>query len=86
MRTLVKLATAVVVFGLLFAQTKGLDRTPDLVIWSFATVLLVAALVLGWLKEPNVVDTVPGWLTAIFFELALSICMTIAMIRDLHSA
>jgi hypothetical protein len=83
---LVKLATAVEVVGLLFAQMKGTDHTPDLVIWSFATILLVAASLLAWLKEPNVVDAAPGWLITIFFELALSVCTIIAGIRDPHSA
>ena len=85
MRTSVRLATAVMVFGLFFAQTKSPDHTPDLVIWSFATILLLAALILGWRKEPKVLATAVGWVIAILVELAYCIGVTVYLLMHLHS-
>ena len=46
-RVLFGLGTGIFLFGILFSQTKGPDRTPDLIIFATAAGLLTAALLVG---------------------------------------
>lgn len=83
-KRLVGWATAIIVFGVLFAQTKSTDHVPDLVIWSCASALLIPAVVKAWKQTA-------GSNTAIilFFvsggELLLCIYVIFDIARHLHS-
>jgi hypothetical protein len=84
-RLLFGLGTVMVVFGVLFAQTKGTDHTPDLVVWLIAVTLLLAALFLGWLKPQRAGRPAVGWLVAIAIELLLCAAFIADVLQHLHS-
>jgi hypothetical protein len=84
-RTLLGLGTTVMVFGILFAQTKSTDHTPDLIIWSLAITLLVAALVVGWLRKSKIGAFPEAWFVAIGFELLLCGYAIVDVLKHLHS-
>jgi hypothetical protein len=48
-------------FGILFAQTKSTDHTPDLILWLIATNLLIAALMLAWIKRGDLQTPTSAW-------------------------
>ena len=79
-KALVGLGTALIAFGLLFAQVKSTDHTPDLVIWSSAAMLLLAALFVSWLKQAG-----PGWLVGIAVELLFCVYVIVDVLQHLHS-
>ena len=55
-RFLFGLGTGIFLFGALFSQTKGPDRTPDLVIFATAAALLLAALLVGQLPRHKAIS------------------------------
>jgi len=79
-KVLIGLGTALIVFALLLAQTKSIDHTPDLVIWSVATMLPVAAFFIRWLKGHG-----PGWLIGIAAELLVCAYAIADVLNHLHS-
>jgi hypothetical protein len=83
-RFLVGLGTAVFLFGTLFSQTKGPDRTPDLIIFVTAAVLIIGALLVGQLrrrtsKSPSEWRSGPVSTMILAIELILSM----SFIKDL---
>ena len=87
MRSLFKflfgLGTALVIFGLLFAQTKSTDHMPDLIIWSVATAALVGALGLMLGKRLRVAE-VPVYLIVLVLELLFCGFALIGIVQHLH--
>ena len=81
----VMLATALAIFGILFAQTKTTDHTPDLIIWSIVAVMLVTALPLCWLKRRDIGRSADGWFIAIAAQLVLVIGAITDLLKHLHS-
>jgi hypothetical protein len=71
------------ILGVLVAQAASKDHTPDVIIWSIATTLLLIAFVLG-LKKPAVGRSA-GWRIAIAAELALCVYAIIDVLKHLHS-
>jgi hypothetical protein len=78
------IGTAIFLFGALFSQTKGADRTPDLIIFLTAEALLIAALLVGQMRR-RVSQAAPEWrsgpvsTTVLVVELILSF----SFIKDL---
>ena len=82
--------TAILLFGLLFAQTKTTDHRPDLVIWLIAATLLSTALVLGRVKQGVLGSGVsrgvgPISQVIIAGELLLCLVIIIDVLQHLHS-
>jgi hypothetical protein len=55
-------------FGILFAQTKTTDHTPDFVIWLVAILALSAALLIVW-KQERGPQAVEGWVPDALYPL-----------------
>ena len=83
-RALVGWATAIALFGLLIAQTKTSDHTPDLIIWSVVAILDVLALRVGWKKAVAKVST-GALLILAGGELVLSAALLVDILHHLHS-
>jgi hypothetical protein len=48
-------------FGMLFAQTKTTDHTPELILWLVAITLLITALLMAWMKKSGSGTPAPDW-------------------------
>jgi hypothetical protein len=83
-KLLVRLGTALIVFGILFAQTKGSDHTPGLIIWSAATMVVASALYLGWKKRSSLGHFGPVYHMLLSGELLLCGVVMIGMVKYLH--
>jgi hypothetical protein len=82
-RILFGLGTAVMLFGILYAQTPSTDHTSDLVIWSIASALLFLALIVAWVKRSPAPSIV--WSLVIFLELLMCGYAINDIIHHLHS-
>jgi hypothetical protein len=79
-------------FGILFAQTKSTDDTPDLILWLIAIAIPIAALLLGWLKKGDLETPNSAWppgpISLITISVQVVICGGVLMdvFRHLHSS
>lgn len=83
-RFLFCLGTGMFLFGILFSQTKGPDRTPDLIIFATAAGLLTAALLLGQMPG-RMRKAVSRWRSGPLSTLILVIelVLSLSFIKDL---
>jgi len=81
---LVGWASAIIVFGILLAQTKSTNHVPDLVIWSLATALLLAAIAKAW-KRTAVSNAAITWLLVSGLELLFCLYVLVDVLKHLHS-
>lgn len=81
---LARFGTAIFVFGILFSQTKGPDRVPDLIIFGTATWLFACALLVGRLGSRHG-KAASEWRNGPVSTVVLAIALILSLnfIRDL---
>jgi hypothetical protein len=78
-------------FGILFAQTKSTDHTPDLILWLVAITLLITALLMAWMKkggsETQRSQWPPGPISVVTVSLQVLFCawVLVDVVQHLHS-
>jgi hypothetical protein len=78
-------------FGIIFAQTKTKDHTPDLILWLVATTLLIAALLMARMKKGDPKTPTSAWppgpisLAAVSVQVLFCVWVLADVFQHLHS-
>jgi hypothetical protein len=84
LKTLVGFATAIMAFGIFFAQAPSPNHVPDLIIWSLPTALLLVAVVKAW--KPCVGSNAAlTWLFVSGGELLFCLYVLVDVVQHPHS-